>query len=224
MSDIKIRDFQWSKDFNRIIKIVHEVWFFDAPTKTIGYLNALNFMLHYLNHATHIVVTVDDQDQANGILGLTTKQDQPVFRKNRLICCKARALEFFSKVALYFWPQALVSRLFNGIFFENYQKLRKMVPNPNDPEFLVMIVDPRIKGKGLGRTLVKAGEDILASYGFEQYYLLTDSSCDIGFYERLNMDKVVDVSLCFDIKHEPAYDHYLVGFLRGLVYSRKITK
>ena len=222
MSDIKIRNFHWGKDFKRIIKIVQEVWFFDAPTKRIGYLNALNFMLHYLNLATHIVVTVDEHDNATGILGLTTKQDQPLFRQNRFICCKARALEFTSKVALYFWPKALVSRLFNGIFFENYQKLRKMVPNPQDPEFWVMIVDPKIKGKGLGRALVQAGEDILKSKGFNQYYLLTDSSCDVGFYERLKMDKVLDVSLCFDIKHEPAYDHYLVGFLRGLIYVRNI--
>lgn len=222
MSDIKIREFKWSKDFKRISKIVQEVWFFDAPTKTIGYLNAVNFMLHYLNQATHIVVTVDDEDNAIGILGLTTKIEKPVFRQNRFICCRARAMEFLSKLALYFWPKALVSRLFNGIFFDNYQRLRKMVPNPQDPEFLVMIVDPKIKGKGLGRALVQAGEDILASKGFEQYYLLTDSSCDVGFYDRLEMTKVLDVSLCFDIKHEPEYDHYLVGFLRGLIYTRKI--
>lgn len=226
MSTVKVRPFEWQKDLKPILHIVQDVWFFDAPSKSIGYLNAMNFMLHYLNLSTDIIVVVDTEDNERpiGILGLTDKKSAPYLSKCKLLWVKACTLEWLSKAVLYVWPNSLVSRLFNGIFFDNYAKLRKMVPKHNDPEYLVMIVDPQVKGKGLGRTLVQAGEDLLAKRGFESYYLLTDSSCDYGFYERLNMDKVVDVNMCFDIKHVPKYDHYLSGFLRGLVYSKAITK
>lgn len=217
-----VRPFVWGKDFKIILQIVQEVWFFDAPTKQVGYLNALNFMLHYLNLSTDIIVVVDEQDKAVGVLGLTDKKSAPFLKYCPFRWIQSRTLEWGAKVLLTLWPNSLVSRLFNEIFFANYHKLRSMVLNRADPEFLVMIVDPKIKGKGLGRTLVNAGEELLSNRGFSRYYLLTDSSCDYGFYERLKMDKDVDVNMCFDIKHVLEYDHYLCGFLRGLVYSKAI--
>ena len=75
-----VRPFVWGKDFKIILQIVQEVWFFDAPTKQVGYLNALNFMLHYLNLSTDIIVVVDEQDKAVGVLGLTDKKKRSFFK------------------------------------------------------------------------------------------------------------------------------------------------
>lgn len=223
MSDIRIRPFKWSKDFNQILQVAREVWFADK-SHVVSTLNTVNFMLHYMNQATTLLVAVDSSDRLMGILGLTNKVDRPEFRKNRFICCRARFYEHAAKALLYFWPGALNSRLFNELFFANYDRLRKMVPDLSAPEFLVMIVNPESKGMGVGRKLVVAGEEILRNQGFKSYYLLTDSSCDYGFYDHLGMTRAVDVNMSFSIRHVPEYDHYLNCFLRGLVYTQDLRE
>ena len=60
--------------------------------------------------------------------------------------------------------------------------------------------------------------------GFQHYYLLTDSSCDYQFYDRLQMERVVDVAMDFTLSHIEGYDHYLNSYLRCYVYEQDLLR
>lgn len=220
--NVDVREFNWKKDFKRAAQMVYDVWFFDVKDHRIGYLCGVYFLLHYLRHSTSIEVAVNDNDEMIGILGLTNKKDTPVLSLKRFLNYKASIMEKIALLSIYSMPSARDTRLFDGLFFANYAKLRKMVPCKDAPEFLVLISDPKARGLGVGRTLMEVGENILRKQGFKEYYLLTDSSCDYAFYDKIGMDKVVDVSMSFNINHVEDYDHYLNCYLRGLVYVKKL--
>ena len=77
---------------------------------------------------------------------------------------------------------------------------------------------------GIGRKLTEAGEAALRQQGFGHYYLLTDSSCDYQFYDRLQMERVVDVAMDFTLSHIEGYDHYLNSYLRCYVYEQDLSR
>lgn len=224
---IKVRAFEWERDFRDCVRIVYQVWFADCDSKSVGMLSATQFMLHYLVQGTSIFVACDAaSDKALGLLVLTNKKHKPLLRQHLLRTVQTWALEKSALCLLYLMPKAKTTRLFSGLFFDNYAKLRKMVPAETlkCPEFLLMIVSPEAQRRGVGRALVHAGETDLRIQGFSRYYLLTDSSCDYQFYERIGMQKDVDVSMSFNIPHVPDYDHYLNYFLHCLVYEQDLNK
>ncbi len=186
----------------------------------VGHMCSNYFLMHYLRQSTFLMAAVDDNDKLIGFLGLTDKCSKREFAKCKWLDFKAAVFEKISLVGMYVLPGSKTPRLFDGLFFSNYDKLRKMVPNKDAPEFLVLIADPNARGMGVGKTLMIEGEQYLKQAGFKSYYLITDSSCDYGFYDKFGMDRVVDVSMSFNINHVEDYDHYLNCFLRGMVYVK----
>ena len=53
-----------------------------------------------------------------------------------------------------------------------------------DAAVKLLIVSPDAKGLGLGGRLFSAALDHLREAGASGYHLLTDDSCDVGFYEH----------------------------------------
>ena len=221
-NEVVLRDFDWAQDWRGILKILYDSWFFeDKPL--IGYCGAAHFALHYLAHATNIVVATAKDGEMLGLLSLDNKVDSPVIaRTNRFHAWQCAALERGASILMYLLPQAETPRLFSGLFAANYQKLRRLAPHAQWPEFSLLIVSPNAKRKGVGRKLVARGEDILRTQGYDHYYLLTDSSCDYKFYDRLQMTRVVDVAMSFNITHVPHYDYYLNSFLHCFVYEKDL--
>ena len=221
-NEVVLRDFDWAQDWRGILKILYDSWFFeDKPL--IGYCGAANFALHYLAHATNIVVATAKDGEMLGLLSLDNKVDSPVIaRTNRFHAWQCAALERGASLLMYLLPQAETPRLFSGLFAANYQKLRRLAPHTQWPEFTLLIVSPNAKRKGVGRKLVARGEEILRTQGYDHYYLLTDSSCDYKFYDRLHMSRVVDVAMSFSITHVPHYDYYLNSFLHCFVYEKDL--
>lgn len=220
MSKARIRAFDWDKDIKEAIRIIYDVWFFDIENPLVGHLCSNYFLMHYLRQSTLLMAAVDDNDKLIGFLGLTDKCSNREFAKCKWLDFKAAVFEKISLVCMYVLPESKTPRLFNGLFFSNYDKLRKMVPNKDAPEFLVLIADPNARGMGVGKTLMIEGELYLKQAGFKSYYLITDSSCDYGFYDKFGMERVVDVSMSFNINHVEDYDHYLNCFLRGMAYVK----
>lgn len=219
---IKIRIFNWQKDWRALLQLIYESWFFeDSPL--VGSISAANFGLHYISQATTCLVAENSEGKLVGLLALDNKIDSPALTANMWHYRQCHLLQYWSLAMLYFIPKARKSRLFNELFAVNYGRLRRMAPNTEWPELILLIVSPHAKRQGIGRKLIAAGEEDLRQQGFSHYYLLTDSSCDYKFYERLKMKRVVDVAMDFTLRHIEDFDHYLSSYLRCYVYEQEIA-
>lgn len=214
--------FDWKRDWKELLELVFVIWFADDTSKNVGKINAVNFLMHYMRQATDHLVVHNEKGELLGLLSLTTRKRRPEFARTFRMRIKTAFLEWGSRFLLYWWPGAQTGRLFNGRFFDNYHKLRLMVPHPDSAEFLLLIVAEQAQGSGVGNILTCAGEELLCRAGVSEYFLLTDTSCNYGFYDYLGMTRVVDVSMDFGIHHVPGYNHYLNCFLHGLVYVKHL--
>lgn len=222
-AQIHIREFNWQQDWRDLLQLIYDSWFFDDPP-LIGYMSAAQFGLHYISQATTCLVAENDEGKMMGLLSLDNKVDAPIIERSKWSSWQCNSLERLALCGLYLFPKAKISRLFNAMFINNYHKLRKLAPHAQWPEFVLLIVSPHAKRMGIGRKLTEAGEAALRQQGFGHYYLLTDSSCDYQFYDRLQMERVVDVAMDFTLSHIEGYDHYLNSYLRCYVYEQDLSR
>lgn len=64
-------------------------------------------------------------------------------------------------------------------------------PVGGDAAVKLLIVSPDAKGLGLGGRLFSAALDHLRESGASGYHLLTDDSCDVGFYEHKDLTQAM---------------------------------
>ena len=74
-------------------------------------------------------------------------------------------------------------------------------------EFKLLIVSPAARGLGVGGDLVSRGENHLAQTGAAGYYLITDDTCDVGFYDHLGLSRLVAEASAA----EPGINLYVYG-------------
>lgn len=219
--DLTIEPFIWHKHSQDVLQLSFDTWFFDIPQPNIAYHANLHFLLHYLLPATHIAVA-KYQQKAVGLMALKEPNvAQTPYHIQGSTRTYLQLRKLLSSMYMNLNPKAQVARHFDELFFVNYQKLRKLVPAhlKQSPEMTLLITAPSMVGKGVGKALVSYVCNFLCQKGYQNYFLLTDSSCTYQFYDRLGMTRHCDVSMCFKLNHIPSYNHYLNGFLRGYIYS-----
>lgn len=220
-SFVEANDFSWDRDIAVVTENVRKMWFFDSDSRRIGNLGALTFVLHYLLVSSSAKVLVD---KATGeFLGMFCLNDKihPTFGESTsFLTKKVKLYEKLVQASLYVNPKAKSFRVFNELFFLNYDKMRRMLTPQfkEKPELVLLFTSPYTKYRGVGRAMISSVRNELLKQDVHEYYLLTDNSCDFGFYDHLKMERVLDVNLSFNINHIPDYDHYLNCFLKGYVY------
>jgi ribosomal protein S18 acetylase RimI-like enzyme len=66
-----------------------------------------------------------------------------------------------------------------------------------DSEILLLIVDGRCRGMGIGKKLVDLAFAELAERGCSSFHLFTDDECGFGFYDRLGMRRAGECDVPF---------------------------
>ncbi len=59
-------------------------------------------------------------------------------------------------------------------------------------EVKLLIVSPEARGMGMGRRLIQAVADHVREIRRDGFFLLTDDSCDVGFYEHLGLSRQLE--------------------------------
>lgn len=62
-----------------------------------------------------------------------------------------------------------------------------------DCELILYIVDPTMKGKGIGRTMMENVIDHFKERGCRKMFLFTDGFCDVGIYRHLGYHEEISV-------------------------------
>ena len=79
----------------------------------------------------------------------------------------------------------------HDLYAYNYTKLQQVYPtNKYDAEIVLLIIDPKLQGKGLGRKLIDFAIKKVRKEGAQNVFLLTDTSCNYKFYDLLMFKQV----------------------------------
>lgn len=221
-SAVEVTDFKWDRDIWVITENVRQMWFFDSDSKRVGLLGSLTFVLHYLLVSTDSKILRDrETGEFLGLYCLNDKQSKTLEESGTFLSKKIKFYERFVRLSLYLMPHAKSFRIFNELFFLNYDKMRLMLSDEQKrtPELVLLFTSSYTAKRGVGRAMIASVRHELLKKGLHKYYLLTDSSCDYGFYDHLHMERKLNVNLSFNINHIPDYDHYLNCFLEGYVYE-----
>ena len=62
-------------------------------------------------------------------------------------------------------------------------------------EVVLFVLDPAARGHGLGRRMFETMMSAFHAAGIRQYFLFTDTTCDVGFYVHRGLTQVCEQSL-----------------------------
>lgn len=85
------------------------------------------------------------------------------------------------------------------------------------PEIALFVVSPETRGQGVGRRLFNHMLDHFRAIGADGYFLFTDSSCDVGFYEHNGLKRAASRTLT-------AGDGTTAGTLECFLYEGNIPE
>lgn len=182
------RPFDWS-DLDAIVEEFDRTWGeTDSLGRDVSQQLSRHFALHYLEPATRAEVAVDEEN--GSFMGVTLSRvvGQPV-----LFDQVSQAL---AQVDGQLGSTAAGTRalsLTNG--WHDLQCRMESALDINahiHAELELFLVAGNARGRGVGGTLWRRLLASFASQGVERYYLHTDSSCDVSFYDHQGLDRVAE--------------------------------
>lgn len=173
-------------DYAALQKIICETWNFSEYVKGAGTLKHYQdvFLYDYLARSNYAEVVVFDHQLVGFLFGRCDK-----------ISCAAQYLKYTplyyrSKFALLFGRYGRSRLRIIHITDRVNRKLIKDHTNDFDGELCLFAVAANFKKNGVGRELLSHFHHFMRSRGAENYFLYTDTYCNIGFYERMGYDLV----------------------------------
>lgn len=173
-------------DYGRIKKIIDDTWDFSDDVDDEKALNhCLNVFLHdYLGWSNYTKVAVANDKVVGFLFG----------RCDKLSCLKQRFLHFFpyhfSKWALLFNKGG---RFGLKIFCITDRVNNQLIQNHTkefDAELCLFVVAENYAGEGIGSALLTDFHKFLKKNKAKNYFLYTDTYCDVGFYHRKEYDLI----------------------------------
>ena len=76
-------------------------------------------------------------------------------------------------------------------------------------EVVLFVLDPAARGHGLGRRMFETLMDAFRLAGVRDYFLFTDTTCDVGFYVHRGLTQVCEQSLPASVPGENPSSFYL---------------
>lgn len=178
--DLRYRPLRKS-DYTALQKIICEAWDFSAYVKGAGTLRHYQdiFLSEYLARSNYTEAAVLNGSVVGFLLGRCDKVSCAAPRRKHAPLC------FASKLALLFSRSGRFALRILRITDHVNRKLIKDHANDFDGELCLFAVTAHLKKQGIGRELLSHFHVFMRSKGAENYFLYTDTYCNVGFYERM---------------------------------------
>lgn len=175
------------EDFEPVAELFYRQWGTEAGER-LGRLDARINVCNYLMDADWGVVAEGVDGRLLGALlvetGAQTEAMRSSWRTRReeLLAQVAPGATFGHEVCRVEAEELALSRRFR----------EKAAGQPEAAaEFKLLIVGSKARGLGVGGGLLRLGENHLRQAGARGYYLITDDTCDVGFYDHLGLSRLV---------------------------------
>lgn len=184
---VAVRPLVWD-DVDSLVGEFDRTWKVDDPEGgEVSRLSATHFILQYLTETTRgAVATLDGRFMGVTLLGV--KGDPVLFD---------RAADLLPQVDRQLGRTGLGTRfLADAVSWRDTEvALEGQVglDGPEGAELKLFLVAKEARGHGVGRTLWSDLLDYLAGHRVERFYLHTDSSCDVGYYDHQGMERLAEL-------------------------------
>lgn len=191
------------EDFESVTELFYQQWDTEVGER-LGRLDAQVNLCNYLMDADWNLVAESADGQLLGVLLVETGvQPEPTraawrTRREELLAQIAPGATFGREVCQVEAEELALSRR-----FRRTEDGRREVA----AEFKLLIVSPAARGLGVGGGLVRHGEGHLRQMGAAGYYLITDDTCDVGFYDHLGLSRLATEASAA----EPGINLYVYG-------------
>ena len=181
------RSVTWN-DIEAVVEAFYATWGVDEPgDPNIARLTSRHFVLHYLGPATRgeIAETADGTflgvtlSRVTGAPALFDRVADELARVDASLRATAAGTDALARTEA--WHE-IEERMEDDI------DLNDRAP----AELELFVVAPAARGRGVGGALWRPLLASFAEAGVPRYYLHTDSSCDIGFYEHKGLARVAE--------------------------------
>ena len=186
---VTYRPMQWS-DVDAICREFDRTWGHCSPAcadPATSLLLSRHFTLHYLEPATRGEIA---ESEDGNLLGVTLSRvdGQPTLfpATTRELARVNAALDATELGAACLKD----TERWHGVEIEMEDALDLNARTQGEVE--LFLVAAAARGHGVGGTLWRRQMAYFADHGVERYYLHTDSSCDIGFYDHQGLDRVAE--------------------------------
>ena len=164
------------KDFSELTAMIMEAWpevLNASEPEKVRTARAATYLQHNLLHADFALKAVEQDVIAGFIIG-RTEGDERVFPEEMTRARMHQAMSITGE---------------KKEIPDEEDPLKKGMSPDHDSEVMLLIVSPSFQGRGIGRKLVEAYVDFCTEKGRKAVYLVTDTLCGFGFYEKLGFRK-----------------------------------
>nr|WP_294566081.1 GNAT family N-acetyltransferase [uncultured Succinatimonas sp.] len=168
-----------------VCALLHWIWFeYGEPKKQFfNKLLAVHYFLYCLKRSSN-AYCITDRNAVAGFILLKLKSKKPRFFMSKPLF---KVLGVF----LSLFAQCSEGLKVHALYAYNYAKLQQDYPTEKyDAEIVLLIIDPKLQGKGLGKKLIDFAIKKVRKEGAQNVFLLTDTSCNYKFYDLLMFKKV----------------------------------
>ena len=168
-----------------VCALLHRIWFeYGDPKKQFfNKLLAVHYFLYCLKRSSNAYCIIDSNAVAGFVL-LKQKSKNPHFFMSKFVF---KVLGGF----LSLFEQCREGLKVHDLYAYNYAKLQQDYPTDKyDAEIVLLIIDPKLQGKGLGKKLIDFAIKKVRKEGAQNVFLLTDTSCNYKFYDLLMFKQV----------------------------------
>lgn len=169
----------------QVCALLHRIWFeYGDPKKQFfNKIFAAHYFLYSLKRSSDAYFIIENNEVAGFVL-TKQKSKNPRFFMAKVVFKMLGAF-------LRLFPQCKEGLKVHDLYAYNYAKLQQAYPTDKyDAEIVLLIVDPKVQGKGLGRKLVDYVIESVRKDDAQNIFLLTDTSCNYKFYDVLQFKQV----------------------------------
>lgn len=170
-------------DHADLIDLVRQIWY-PQCSQRCGRLAATVDWETALSDATIAKVAEEEGHPIAVILGRVDRHDSRAAWNIH----RRRALKALAALAFSGEGRRILADLLGIAAVDNRMFRRRRHDYP--AEVTLFLVSPSARGLGLGKRLFNTLMDEFRAAGVHEYFLYTDTSCNVGFYEHLGLQKV----------------------------------
>lgn len=215
MTDVQYRPYQPS-DAEDVKQLVNQAFSIDRYVKAPRLLAGAKevYLRTCLTASSYTQVAVVEGKVVGVIMGRVRGEPRLPDRLNNQI---ATAWEMLKLAVLGINEYASLAQFFK--FNTVYKQLKADTKAPTTDELTLFAVDANTQGMGVGKTLYNNYMNHLREKGRNDFYLYTDSRCNVGFYEHQGMTRVAsqDMTIRLDGKPETLGVYLYTGTTRSPV-------